>query len=75
MAKRLKQQHNRCSIPRLPTGNATRSETDYLGVLRLNDPLLLEKGQHIELYRDLKRDGKVFSTLQKRDRRPGRPRE
>lgn len=41
-------------------------ETDYLGVLRSNDPLLLEKGQHVELYRDLKRDGKVSSTLQKR---------
>lgn len=41
-------------------------ETNYMGLLRTNDPLLLEKGQHIEMYRDLKRDGKVFSTLQKR---------
>lgn len=41
-------------------------EVNYLGVLRTNDPLLLEKGQNIEMYRDLKRDGKVFSCLQKR---------
>lgn len=42
-------------------------EQNYMGVLRTNDPLLLEKGNggH-ELYRDLKRDGKVFSGLQKR---------
>ena len=41
-----------------------------MGALQPNDPLLLERGQggamaH-ELYRDLKRDGKVFSGLQKR---------
>jgi len=42
-------------------------ESSYLGVLRTNDPLLLERGQGgIEIYRDLKRDGKVFSSLQKR---------
>lgn len=42
-------------------------ESSYLGVLRTNDPLLLERGQgSIEIYRDLKRDGKVFSSLQKR---------
>lgn len=45
-------------------------ETNYMGVLRSNDPLLLERGggtgQAFELYRDLKRDGKVFSGLQKR---------
>ena len=44
-------------------------ENYYLGVLRTNDPLLLERGnsgQAFELYRDLKRDGKVFSGLQKR---------
>lgn len=40
-------------------------ESNYLGVLRTNDPLLLEKGQNLELYRDLKRDGKVHSCLQK----------
>ncbi|NHC05901.1 DUF935 domain-containing protein [Azonexus fungiphilus] len=40
-------------------------EVNYLGVLRTNDPLLLEKGQNLELYRDLKRDGKVHSCLQK----------
>ena len=44
-------------------------ETLYMGLLRSNDPLLLEKGgahSGAELYRDLKRDGKVFSALQKR---------
>jgi len=41
-------------------------EVNYLGVLRSNDPLLLERGQNIEMYRDLKRDGKVHSCLQKR---------
>lgn len=42
-------------------------ETNYMGVLRTNDPLLLERGNGgVELYRDLKRDGKVFSGLQKR---------
>lgn len=45
-------------------------ETNYMGVLRSNDPLLLERGGGsglaFELYRDLKRDGKVFSGLQRR---------
>lgn len=44
-------------------------ETLYMGLLRTNDPLLLEKGgahSGAELYRDLRRDGKVFSALQKR---------
>ncbi len=42
-------------------------EHHYLGVLRTNDPLLLERGSSsAELYRDLKRDGKVFDGLQKR---------
>lgn len=42
-------------------------EQHYLGVLRTNDPLLIERGAGgVELYRDLKRDGKVFSGLQKR---------
>ena len=42
-------------------------ETSYLGVLRTNDPLLLERGHgSIEIYQDLKRDGKVFSSMQKR---------
>lgn len=60
--------------PELDTEVANRlrdpCETNYLGVLRTNDPLLLERGnggaQSFELYRDLKRDGKVFSGLQKR---------
>ncbi|MDR2155912.1 MAG: DUF935 domain-containing protein [Burkholderiaceae bacterium] len=45
-------------------------ETYYLGVLRSNDPLLLERGgggsTAYDIYRDLKRDGKVFAGLQKR---------
>lgn len=42
-------------------------EQHYMGVLRTNDPLLLERGNGgVELYRDLRRDGKVFSGLQKR---------
>lgn len=42
-------------------------ESAYMGVLRTNDPLLLERGDGgVELYRDLKRDGKVFDGLQKR---------
>jgi len=41
-------------------------ETAYMGLLRSNDPLLLEKGENVEIYRDLKRDGKVFAALQKR---------
>lgn len=42
-------------------------EAPYMGVLRTNDPLLLERGHgSVELYRDLRRDGKVFSGLQKR---------
>ena len=40
-------------------------EQHYMGVLRTNDPLLLERGNGgVELYRDLRRDGKVFSGLQ-----------
>lgn len=45
-------------------------ENFYLGLIRTSDPLLLEKGggygQAFELYRDLKRDGKVYGSLQKR---------
>ncbi|MCK9987611.1 MAG: hypothetical protein AzoDbin1_04083 [Azoarcus sp.] len=56
--------------PELNTEIATRSrdpfETLYMGVIRTNDPLLIERGQgNAELYRDLKRDGKVFGCLQK----------
>lgn len=45
-------------------------EHHYQGLLRTNDPLLLERAsgsvQAMQIYRDLKRDGKVFSGLQKR---------
>lgn len=61
------------AVPELNTEVAHRLidpfEQLYLGVLRTNDPLLLEKGNAgggAEIYRDLKRDGKVFSTMQKR---------
>ncbi|TAN12987.1 MAG: DUF935 family protein [Burkholderiaceae bacterium] len=41
-----------------------------MGVLQSNDPLIIERGlngsQAHELYRDLRRDGKVFAGLQKR---------
>lgn len=59
------------SSPELGTEFANRLidpfETHYMGILRTNDPLLLERGNGgVELYRDLRRDGKVFSGLQKR---------
>jgi phage gp29-like protein len=44
--------------------------TVFMGILRTNDPLLIERGlqgtEAHEMYRDLRRDGKVFSGLQKR---------
>jgi hypothetical protein len=52
--------------------------TSYMGVLTPNDPVLLEKGGPFDwkIYRDLRRDGKVFGGLQKRTNaligRPGR---
>lgn len=61
----------RLPAPELGTEVANRLrdpfESTYMGVLQTNDPLLLEKGDpNGELYRDLKRDGKVFEGLQKR---------
>jgi phage gp29-like protein len=42
-------------------------ETTYMGVIESNDPLLMERGNAgVAIYRDLKRDGKVFDGLQKR---------
>jgi phage gp29-like protein len=41
-------------------------EPIFMGVVRPNDPLLGEHGNNWQIYRDLKRDGKVFSGLQKR---------
>lgn len=42
-------------------------ETLFQGVIRTADPLLLERGDEgAAIYRDLLRDGKVFSALQKR---------
>ena len=62
---------SRVATPQLNAEFANRLldpfETHYLGILRTNDPLLLERGNgSVELYRDLRRDGKVFSGLQKR---------
>ncbi len=59
------------AAPELGTEVANRLrdpfESTYMGVLQTNDPLLLEKGDpNGELYRDLKRDGKVFEGAQKR---------
>lgn len=62
------------AAPQLDTEVANRLrdpyEVNYMGVLRTNDPLLLERGNGggatFDLYRDLKRDGKVFSGLQRR---------
>lgn len=70
MAKNIKTP----AAPELDTEVANRLsdpfEVNYLGVLRTNDPLLLERGGNssaaYEAYRDLKRDGKVFAGLQKR---------
>ena len=68
-----KQAPAKSTAPELNTEVANRLrdpfENLFEGVLRTNDPLLLERGHgghSFELYRDLKRDGKVFSGLQKR---------
>ena len=70
----LRSQRGNLARPELDTEVANRLrdpfETSYMGVLRTNDPLLLERGnggtQSLDLYRDLQRDGKVASGLQKR---------
>lgn len=61
------------STPELNTEVANRLrdpfENLFQGLIRTNDPLLLERGSNgnpWQLYRDLKRDGKIFSCLQKR---------
>ena len=71
MVKKANVQATAKAKPQLDSEFANRLkdpfESAYMGVLRTNDPLLLERGQgSAELYRDLKRDGKVFSGLQKR---------
>lgn len=60
--------------PPLDSEAATRAQdpwsVDFMGRVATNDPLLLERGDAgsmaFELYRDLRRDGKVFAGLQKR---------
>ncbi|MBP8140732.1 MAG: DUF935 family protein [Acidovorax sp.] len=76
MAKRRRPTSTQSAVasparPELETEFANRLrdpfDNNYMGVLRTNDPLLLERGNGgVELYRDLRRDGKVFSGLQKR---------
>lgn len=75
MAKRNRPTRNMSAAsatrPELDTEFANRSvdpfETAYMGVLRTNDPLLLERGNgDVQMYWDLRRDGKVFDGLQKR---------
>ncbi|MBN9697176.1 MAG: DUF935 family protein [Zoogloea sp.] len=72
MAKKTRQRPAPAATPPdLETEVANRLrdpfEQNYMGVIQTADPLLLEKGDPAgEIYRDLKRDGKVFSGLQKR---------
>ncbi len=61
------------AAPELNTEVANRLrdpfEHMFNGLIRTNDPLMLERGRagnNYELYQDLKRDGKVYSGLQKR---------
>ena len=63
----------RPTTPELQTEVANRLvdpfETAFQGIIRTNDPLLIERGEHgnpWKLYRDLKRDGKIFSCNQRR---------
>jgi len=61
-------------LPPLDSEAATRQQdpwsTGFMGQVLTNDPLLLERADPgslaFELYRDLRRDGKVFAGLQKR---------
>lgn len=61
-------------LPPLDSEVATQASDPFssvfMGLMRTNDPLLIERGlqgsEAHELYRDLRRDGKVFSGLQKR---------
>ncbi len=64
---------NRPAQPELQTEVANRLtdpfETAFQGIIRTNDPLLLQRGEHGNpwaLYRDLKRDPKIFSCNQRR---------
>lgn len=64
----------KAALPPLDTEAATRQQdpwsAGFMGLVATNDPLLTERGDPgsmaFEIYRDLKRDGKVFSGLQKR---------
>ena len=61
-------------LPPLDSEAATRQQdpwsASFMGRVETNDPLLAERAdpgsQAFELYRDLRRDGKVFAGLQKR---------
>ncbi|WOP15775.1 DUF935 domain-containing protein [Ottowia sp. SB7-C50] len=67
-------QDRKPELPPLDSEVATQASDPFssvfMGLMRTNDPLLVERGLHgseaHDLYRDLRRDGKVFSGLQKR---------
>ncbi|MFT7722255.1 MAG: DUF935 family protein [Roseateles sp.] len=71
--RRLKAAGAEASAPAVPELNSEFAhrlrdpfEQLFMGVIQPNDPLLIERGAGPEIYRDLKRDGKVFDGLQKR---------
>lgn len=70
MAKSTDRADTSPAVPELDSEFANRLrdpfETLFMGVIQTNDPLLVERGAGPEIYRDLKRDGKVFDGLQKR---------
>ena len=71
MAKTTTKAPGQAATPELNSEFANRLrdpfENYFSGVLETNDPLLLERGNAgAAIYRDLKRDGKVFDGLQKR---------
>ncbi len=74
MAKAPDNDKTKPALPPLDSEVASQASdpfsTVFMGVLRSNDPLILERGlagsEAHELYRDLRRDGKVFAGLQKR---------
>lgn len=71
MAKPTTKAAGKPAAPQLHSEFANRLrdpfESYFSGVLETNDPLLLERGNAgAAIYRDLKRDGKVFDGLQKR---------
>lgn len=70
----MSEDKTKTDLPPLDSEVATRQQdpwsSGFMGRVGTNDPLLLERGDAgssvFEIYRDLRRDGKVFSGLQKR---------